>query len=90
MSATLSVAALLATVLACFSFLAGITYTDHTRNRAYRRLAEESREINAMLLHSLDSHAMPSPRGPSYEPFHPGMGRQTRVLQPYDHDLADD
>jgi hypothetical protein len=90
MSATLIVAALLATI-ACISFLAGTTHTDRTRNRAYRRLVEETRELNAMLLHSLDSPTMPSPRSsPSYEPFHPGMGRQTTLLQPYAHDLDDD
>jgi hypothetical protein len=90
MSATLAVAALLATVLACISFLAGTTYTDHTRNRAYRQLVAERRELNAMLLHSLDSRTMHSPRSSPYEPFYPGMGRQTTLLQPYDHDLADD
>jgi hypothetical protein len=41
MSATLAIAALLATVLACMSFLAGTTYTDRARNRAYRQLVEE-------------------------------------------------
>lgn len=52
MSAILAVTALLATVLTSIGFLAGTSYTDRARDQAYRRLAEERRELNTMLLHS--------------------------------------
>ena len=90
MSTTLAVAALLATVLACISFLAGTTYTDSARDRAYRQLVKQRRELNEMLLPSADSYTTACPHSPSYELFHPGMGRQATLLQPYDHDLDDD
>lgn len=85
MSAMLAVAALLATVLACIGFLAGTAYTDRARERAYRQLVHERRELNAMLLHTLDSYT-PS----SYTPFQPGMSRQATLRQPYDHHLGGD
>jgi hypothetical protein len=90
MSATLAVATVLACVLACISFLAGTTYTDHARNRAYRQLAEERRELNAMLVYSLDSYGTPSTGSCPYAPFHACASRQAPLPQPYDHDLADD
>jgi hypothetical protein len=86
MSTTVAVAALLAVLLASISFLAGTTYTDRTRDRSYRRLVEERRELNAMLVHS---------RGPSYDsPYgsrSPGTSHQATLLHPsYDQDLDDD
>jgi hypothetical protein len=90
MSTTLAVAAVLATVLACISFLAGTTYTDHARSRAYRQLVEERRELNAMLVYSLDSYPTPSPHRSVYAAVHPGASRRATLLQPYDDDLTDD
>ena len=90
MTTTPAVAAVLASVLACISFLAGTTYTDHARNRAYRRLAEERRELNAMLVYSLDSYPPPSSHRSAYAAVHPGASRHATSLQPYDDDLTDD
>jgi hypothetical protein len=57
MSTTLAVAALLATLLASISFLAGTTCT----NRAtYRQLVKERQKLNAMRCRNLDSYT-PSP-----------------------------
>ena len=86
MSTTLAIAALLASVLACISFLVGTTYTDRARDRSYRRLVEERRELNAMLLHSRSlCTTSPCRHLPS------GTSRQTMLLQPsYDLDTDDD
>ncbi|PZS19213.1 MAG: hypothetical protein DLM60_10675 [Pseudonocardiales bacterium] len=86
MSTTLAIAALLAVVLASISFLVGTTYTDRARDRAYRRLVEERRELNAMLWHAEGSYAV-SP----YRPPQLGTSRQTTWLRPtYDYDVDDD
>jgi hypothetical protein len=75
MSVTLAVAALLATVLACISFLAGTICTDRACDRTYRQLVEERRELNAMLLRSSNSDL----------PVQPGTSRQT-TTRSYDND----
>jgi hypothetical protein len=90
MSTTLAVAALLASVLACISFLAGTTYTDRARDRAYRQLVEERRELNAMLLYSLDSCPTSSPHSSPHTAFPGDTSRHATLLQPYGHDLTDD
>jgi hypothetical protein len=72
------------TVLASISFLAGTTYTDHARDQAYRRLAEERRELNTMLLHSLGSST-----DPPYVLL-PTTIHHTRLLQHiYEQDVDD-
>jgi hypothetical protein len=63
MSVTLAVAALLATVLVCVSFLAGVICTDRARDRTYRQLVEERRRLNATLSRGLDSYTS-SPDAP--------------------------
>jgi hypothetical protein len=86
MSATLTIAALLASVLATISFLVGTTYTDRARNQSYRRLVEEQRELNAMILHSR-SLCTTSP----HRFLQSGTGRQATLLQSsYDQDPDDD
>ena len=86
MSTTVAIAALLASVLARISFLIGTTYTDHARNRSYRRLVEEQRELNAMLLHSR-SLCTTSP----HRFLQSGTSRQATLLQSsYDQDPDDD
>ena len=56
MSVTL-VAALLATLLVCVSFLAGVICSDRARDRAYRQVVEERRRLNATIARGLDSYA---------------------------------
>lgn len=82
MSTTLAIAALLAVVLASISFLAGTTYTDRARDRSYRRLVEERRELNAMLLHNRDLYAA-SP----YRFLQTGASRSTLLPPLYDQNV---
>jgi hypothetical protein len=86
MSTTVAIAALLASVLATISFLIGTTYTDRTRNRAYRRLVEEQRELNAVLAHKR-SLCTTSP----HRFLRSGTSRQATLPQSaYDQDPDDD
>ena len=57
MTVTITIAALLTTVLVCVSFLAGVICTDRARDRTYRPLVEERRRLNATLSRGLDSYA---------------------------------